>query len=250
MPNPSSREEISILEEQIISNLEVEALGPYNPPIIDLLAPIVVQVLPYERLVVSPTTMEAHAATFSGNTDISFTTVTTRGVPPSNQPLLVRATMVSTNYTLGSILILSMVTITAPFTQNTTSSPFSYRMPGFSMSIVLSSSTLQTLGLGLGSSNAPLQVSIGGTYDPFITFSYNRGHIPPSSPSLSGVPQHSVGPNINLFGAGSQALPNYNMSIGLTPFSLFDTFGNNTGATPIMDNHILYKVLFLHRGHT
>jgi hypothetical protein len=127
-----------------------------------------------------------------------------------------------------------MAAITAPFPQNMTGSPFSYGMPGFGTSTVLSSSTLQTLGLGVGSSNAPLQGSIGGTSAPFIAFPYDGGHIPPSSPSLSGVPQHSVGPNINLFGVGSQALPPYNMSVGSTPFSLFDTFGNNTFSSAVI----------------
>ena len=63
MPNPSLREEILFMEEPIISDLEAEALGPYNPPITDLSTPIIIQVLPYERLVVSPATMEAHTAT-------------------------------------------------------------------------------------------------------------------------------------------------------------------------------------------
>jgi hypothetical protein len=49
MPNPSSRGELSILEEPIISDLRVEALGQYNPPITDLSMPIVVHVLPYKR---------------------------------------------------------------------------------------------------------------------------------------------------------------------------------------------------------
>jgi hypothetical protein len=225
--NPSSRQELSIQEEPIIYYLRVEALDPYNPPITDLSVPIIVQVLPYEHLVVSPTIMEANTATSSGNIDISFTTVTTGGVPPPNQPSSIWATMASTASTSGSGLIPSMAAITAPFPQNTTDSPFSYGMPGFGTSTILSSSTLQTLGLGVGNSNAPLQGSIGGISAPFITFPYSGGHIPLSSPSLSGAPEHSIGPNINLFGVGSQALP-HNMLVGLTPFSLLDVFGNNT----------------------
>jgi hypothetical protein len=233
VPNPSSREEISILEEPIISNLEAEDLGPYNPPIIDLSAPIVIPVLPYKHPVVSSTTMEANVATSSGNTVISLMNVTTGGVPPPNQPSSVQATMPLTASTSGSGLIPSMVVITTPFPQNTIGSPFSYGMPSFSMSTVLSSSTLQTLGLSAGSSNASLKGSIGGTYAPFIIFPYGGGHIPPSSPSLTGVPQHSARPNINLFGAGSQALPPYNMSNGLTPFSFFGTFGNNAFSSAV-----------------
>jgi hypothetical protein len=86
MPNPSSREELSFLEEPIISDLRAEAISPYNPPITNLSMPIVIQVLPYECPIVSPATMEAHTATSSGNTDISFTTITIGGVPPPNQP--------------------------------------------------------------------------------------------------------------------------------------------------------------------
>jgi hypothetical protein len=217
-----------IREEPIIFYLREESLGPYKPPITDLLAPIIIQVLPYERLVVSLGTMEVNATTSSGNTDISFTTATIGGVPPPNQPLFIWVTMASNASTSGISLILSMVAITALFPQNMIGSPFSYEMPSFGTSTVLSSSTLQTLGLGVGSSKAPLQGSIGGTYAPFIIVPYGGGHIPPSSPSLSSVPQHSVGPNIKFFGAGSQALPPYNMSVGLTHFSLFDTFGNNS----------------------
>jgi hypothetical protein len=222
MPNPYSRGEILILEEPIISDLRAEALGPYNPPITNLSMSIIIQVLTYEHQVVSPTKMEENAATSLGNTNISFMVVTTGGVPPPNQQSSVWATMVLNSSTSSSVFILSMAMIIAPFTQNTTGSPFSYGIPCFSTSTVLSSSTLQTLGLGVGSSNAPLQGSMGGTYDSFITFPYGGGHIPPSSPSLDSVPQHSVEPNINLFGEGSQELPPYNMSVGSTPFSLFE----------------------------
>jgi hypothetical protein len=69
---------------------------------------------------------------------------------------------------------------------------------------------------------------MGGTSAPFIAFPYGGGHIPPSSPSLDGVPPHSIGPNVNIFGAGGQALPPYNMSVGLTHFSFFGAFGNNS----------------------
>jgi hypothetical protein len=178
-----------ILEEPIISNLRVESLGTYNPPITDLSTTIVVQVLPYACQVVSQAAMEENTATSLGNTHISFTTITTGGVPPPNQPSSVRATLVSTASTTGNCLSPSMVAITAPFTQSMTGPPFSYGMPGFGMSTVLSSSTLQTLGLGTRSYNAPLQGSMGGTSSPLIAFPYGGGHIPPSCPSLEGVPQ-------------------------------------------------------------
>jgi hypothetical protein len=86
-----------------------------------------------------------------------------------------------------------------------------------------------TSGLGAGSSNAPLQGHMGGTSAPFNAFPYGGGHIPPSSPSLSGTHQPSVGPpaHHSLFGAGSQGPPSHNMPVGSTSFSLFGVFGNN-----------------------
>jgi hypothetical protein len=69
---------------------------------------------------------------------------------------------------------------------------------------------------------------MGGTSSPYNAFPYGGDHIPPSSPLLNGAHQHSVGSNVNYssFGAGSQGIPSYSMSVGLTSFSLFDTFGN------------------------
>jgi hypothetical protein len=123
-----------------------------------------------------------------------------------------------------------MVETTAPFTQSATGPPFSYGMPSSGTSPVLSSFTLQNLGLGAGSSNTPLQGSIGGNSTSFNAFPYGGGHIPPSSPSLDGAHQHSVRLNTHhsSFGEGSQGLPSHNTSVGSTPFSLFGTFGNNT----------------------
>jgi hypothetical protein len=88
--------------------------------------------------------------------------------------------------------------------------------------LVLTYSTLQTLGLGAGSSSSPLQGHIGGTPAPFNAFPYGGGHIPPSSPSLSGSHQQSTGQPIyhSLFGVGSQGPPLHNMPVGSTPFSL------------------------------
>jgi hypothetical protein len=77
---------------------------------------------------------------------------------------------------------------------------------------------------------------MGDTSTPFIAFPYDGGHIPPSSPLLGGVPQHFVGINIKLFGAGSQALPPYNMPIGLTPFSFFIAFGNNSFSSAVVSD--------------
>jgi hypothetical protein len=87
----------------------------------------------------------------------------------------------------------------------------------------------QTLGLGEGSSNTPLQGHMGGIPTPFNTFPYRGGHIPPSSPSLSDTHQPSVRPpaHHSLLGVGIQGPPSHNMPIGSTSFSLFGAFGNN-----------------------
>ena len=123
-----------------------------------------------------------------------------------------------------------MATTTAPFTPSVTSPPFSYEMPSSGTSPILSYSTLQTLGLGAGSSSAPLQGHMGGTLAPFNTFPYEGGHIPPSSPSLSGSHQQSTRqPTHNsLFGVGSQGPPSHSMPVSSTLLSWNRTFGNNT----------------------
>ena len=115
----------------------------------------------------------------------------------------------------------SMGVATTPFTPSATGPPFSYGMPSSSTSLVLTYSTLQTLGLGAGSSNTPLQGQLGGIHVPFNAFPYAGGHISPSSPSLGGLHQQSAGQptHTSLFGAGSQGTPTHSMSVGLTPFS-------------------------------
>jgi hypothetical protein len=150
--------------------------------------------------------------------------------------------------------------ITAPFTQSATGPPFSYGMPNFDMNSVLSYSTLQTLGLGVGSSNAPLQGSMGGTSAPYNDFPYGGGHIPPSSPSLGGAPQQPVWPtmNYNLSGAGSQGPSSSTTPVGsfhsLCSTHLVTTHSHQlpsrSGETLVLDHKILRRVLFLHRGHT
>jgi hypothetical protein len=173
--------------------------------------------------------METNVVTPSGISSIPTTVVTTGEFPPPNPLSPVRATMVSTASTSHSGIIPSMVAATTPFTPSAIGPSFSYGMPSLGTSLVLSYSTSQTLGLGAGSSNAPLQGHMGGTSTPFNAFPYGGGHIPPSSPSLGGTHQQSVGPptHHSLFGAGSQGPPLHNMSVGSTPFSLFGSFGNN-----------------------
>jgi hypothetical protein len=124
----------------------------------------------------------------------------------------------------------SLAAATTPFTPSAIGPPFSYGMPSWGTSHVLSYSTIQTLGLGVGSSSAPLQGNMGGTPIPFNAFPYGGGHIPPLSPSLGGSHQQSTGQTTHnsLFGAGSQGPPLHSMPVGLTPFSWNVTFGNNT----------------------
>jgi hypothetical protein len=217
------------LEEPTISYLGVEALGPPETPITDFSAPIIVQIYPYEHQTLSHTAMETNAATYSRNYPIPTMVVTIGGVPPTNPPFPVQAIMVSTASTSSSGPIPSLATITAPFTQSATDPLFSYGMPSLCTSPVLSYSTLQTLGLGEGSSNTPLQGPMRGTSSPFNSFPYEGGHIPSSSPLLDGAHQQSAGPNAHhsSFGAGSQGPPSHNMPVGSTPFSLFGAFGNN-----------------------
>jgi hypothetical protein len=70
------------------------------------------------------------------------------------------------------VYILSISVIISPFTQSVAGPPFSYGMPGFDTNSILSYSTLQTLVLGTGNSNAPLQGSMGGTLGSYNAFPY------------------------------------------------------------------------------
>jgi hypothetical protein len=168
--------------------------------------------------------------------------------------------MVSNTSTSGSGLIPSMVATTASFTQSVTGPPFSYGMPNFDMNSILPYSTLHTMGMGVGSSNAPLQGSMGGTSTPYNVIPYGGGHIPPSSPLLDGALQQPVRMNMNynLFGEGSLGPSSYTTLVGSMSFSLFEAFLNNafssvvvsTKGTLVLDNIILCRVLFLHRGKT
>jgi hypothetical protein len=63
MPDSSLREEHLIPEEPTISNLGAEALGPQEPSNNDLSVPIILQVYPYELLIVSQAAMETNVMT-------------------------------------------------------------------------------------------------------------------------------------------------------------------------------------------
>jgi hypothetical protein len=146
--------------------------------------------------------MEGNAATSLGSPHTPSTTATAGGILPPNPPSPVCTTMVSTTSTSGSGMIPSMETTTALFTQSATGPPFSYGMPNFDTNSALTYSTLQTTGLEEGSSNNPLQGSMGGTSAFYNAIPYGGAHIPPPSPSLGCAFQPPVGPNTNynLFG--------------------------------------------------
>jgi hypothetical protein len=174
--------------------------------------------------------MEENVATSSGSPRTPVTTTTGGGIVPPPPPSPVRTTVVPTPTTSGSGLIPLTASTTVSFTQNMTGAPFSYGMPDFDTNSVLTYSTLQTMGLGAGSSNAPLQGSAIGTTAPFNAIPYGGGHIPPPSPSLGGAFQQPIGPNANysLFSGGSLGPSSYTTSVGSMSFSLFGAFGNNT----------------------
>jgi hypothetical protein len=72
VPEPSLRGEHSNPEEPTISDLGVEALGHFNPPITDLSVPLLIQVVPprvthHERQIVLQAVMEENVATSSGS---------------------------------------------------------------------------------------------------------------------------------------------------------------------------------------
>jgi hypothetical protein len=236
------------LEESTILDHGVNALGLVETPTTDFLVPFIVPIQFYERQTVLHTTMETNVVTPSGNYPIPTMVVTTREFSPPNPLLPVRATMVSTASTSHNGPIPSFVAATNPFIPSATGPPFSYGIPSLGTGLVLSYSTLQTSGLGAGSSSAPLQGHMGGTPTPFNAFPYKGGHIPPSSPSLSGSHQQSTEKptHHSLFGAGSQGPPSHNMLVGSKPFSLIRKFGNNafssvafpTGGNPIFGQPI------------
>jgi hypothetical protein len=203
----------------------------------------------YEHLSAPNSVMEPNSVTSTGNSSIPITVVTTGEASPNLPLSTIRATMVSATTTSHSGPTPSIVAATPPYTPNATGPPFSYGMPSSGTSLTLTSSTLQTLGLGAGSSNAPLQGQLGGIPVPFNAFPYAGGHIPPSSPSLGGLPQQSTGPPAHMspFGAGSQGTPEQTLPVGLSPFVWNGTFGSNTfastalpsGGTPIFGQSTL-----------
>jgi hypothetical protein len=145
-------------------------LGLVETSNIDTWLDIIVPIQFYERLSVPNPVMEPNSVTSSGNSSIPII-VTTTGEASPNLPLsVVWATMVSAATTSHSGPSPSIAAATPPYTPSATGTPFSYGMPSSGTSPSLTSSTLQTLGLGAGSSNAPLQGQLGGIPVPFNAF--------------------------------------------------------------------------------
>jgi hypothetical protein len=151
---------------------------------------VIISVQSYERLFSLNPVMEQIIST--GTSSIPITVVTTGETSP-NLPSVVRSTMAPAATTSQSGPTPSIVAATNPFTSSATGAPFSYGMPSSGTSPVLTTSTLQTLGLGAGSSNTPLPGQLGSIPVPFNAFPHAGGHIPPSSPSLGGSHQQTAG---------------------------------------------------------
>jgi hypothetical protein len=225
------------LPEESITNL-----GSVETPTTDTWSSINVPIQFCECLSVPHTAMETNVVTSSGNYSIP-TTVATTGEASPNLSSSVQATMVSAATTSHNGPTPYIAAATTPFTPSVTGSSFSYGMPSSITSPALTHSTLQTLGLGVGSSNAPLQGQLGGIPIPFNYFPYAGGHISPSFPSLGGLHQQSAGQpaHTSSFGAGSQETPAQTLSVGSSLFVWNETFGKNTfastafpsGGTPI-----------------
>jgi hypothetical protein len=218
-------------------------LGSVETSNTDTWPDIIVPIQFYECLSAPNPVMEPNSVTSTGNSSIPITVATTGEASPNLPLSTVWATMVSAATMLHSGPTPSIMAATPPYTPSATGPPFSFGMPSSGTSPALTSSTLQTLGLGAGSSNAPLQGQLGGIPVPFNAFPYAGGHIPPSSPSLSGLHQQSAGQpaHTSSFGAGSQGTPAQTLPVGSSPFVWNGTFGNNTfasttfpsGGTPI-----------------
>jgi hypothetical protein len=120
--------------------------------------------------------MEANVATSSGIPRIPVTATTRGGILPPPPPSPIRTSVVPTPTISGNGLIPLTSLTNVLFTQNATGAPFSYGMPNFDTNSVLTYSTLQTMGFGAESSNAPLQGSNTRTNAPFNAITYGGGH--------------------------------------------------------------------------
>jgi hypothetical protein len=192
VPEPTLRGEFPAPEESIISEIEIEGFRPSNPLITDLSTLLLIQIVPLEvtsleRQFIRRVVMEANIATFLGSPRTPFATTMGGGIVPRPPPSPIRSIAIPTPMTLGNGSVPLIVPTIVLFTQNVTDTPFSYGMPEFDTNSVLTYSTLQTMGLGVGISKSPLQGSTMGTNVAFNGIPYGGGHMPPPSPSLSGA---------------------------------------------------------------
>jgi hypothetical protein len=127
--------------------------GLVETPDADFGPDVIISIQSYERLLSPNPVMEQIIST--GTSSIPLTVVTTGEASP-NLPSVVRSTMAPAATSSQSGPTPSIVVATNPFTSSATGAPFSYGMPSSGTSHTLTTSTLQTLGLGAGSSNAPL----------------------------------------------------------------------------------------------
>jgi hypothetical protein len=160
--------------------------------------------------------MEENVATFVRESSYSLNGCHHRGIPPPNPPSSVQTTVVLTPSTSGSGIIPYSVATTL-CSQSATSPPFSYGILNFDTNSVLTYSTLQIMGLIVGSSKYLFARDHGGTLASYNIIPYGGGHIPPPSPSLNGAFQQLIKPNTNynLFGVGILGLYSYTTSGGI-----------------------------------
>jgi hypothetical protein len=170
-----------------------------------------------------------NVSTSSESPHTPITDPTTRRILPPLPPSPFCTIVVSNPSTLGNGSIPLSTSTTTLFTQSAMGPPFSYGIPIFDSNSSLTYSTLQTMGLGAGISNAPMQGSTGGAYIPFNAIPYGGGYIPPLSPLISGSFQKPIEPNATyiLFGGGGLGPPSYTTSMGSMSFYFFDAFGKN-----------------------
>jgi hypothetical protein len=167
---------LQTIEPELLPEESTANLGSVETPITNTWPSVSVPIQFYERLSVPHTTMETNIVTPFGNSSIP-TPVATTGDASPNLPSSIQATMVSAATTSHSGSTPSIAVATTLFTPSVTGSPFSYGMPSSGTSTALTHSTLQTLGLGAGSSNTPLQGQLEGITVPFNAFPYTRYQI-------------------------------------------------------------------------
>jgi hypothetical protein len=210
IPEPVPREDTLAPKETIISELEAKGFRPANPPITNIPVPILIQVVPPKvtssyRHLVRRLAMEASNTTSTGSPHTPILVTGRGGIIPPPPPSPTRNVSSQTPTTSSSGIVSTTTTTNVPTIQNVSGTPFTYGMSGFYSSSTLTYPTLQTIGLGEGISNSPLQGSFMGNFASFNAIPYRGGHIPPLSPSLEGFFHQPSGLNTSsiFFSEGS-----------------------------------------------